>query len=168
MCEKMEMPTPCQKCGEIFDLLDGYDSEKWYPNTTICASCFKKEEKEIEVDEEISELKESLADAEYTIKDCTKRLIELGELSAPSSSTGVPQDSFIKKHLDNIKNKSTYAKIINLLNKQQELCLDNIMKSEFYQKHKLDFPKAEIFPIKYPDELKEWESTGVQVEEKVK
>ena len=32
----MEMPTPCQKCGGWFDLLDGGGSEKWFPNTVIC------------------------------------------------------------------------------------------------------------------------------------
>lgn len=31
-----EMPTPCQKCGKIFELNDGIGSEKWYPLTIIC------------------------------------------------------------------------------------------------------------------------------------
>ena len=43
-----EMPTPCQHCGEIFDLNDGFGSEKWYPNTVICEECYRKEEAEIE------------------------------------------------------------------------------------------------------------------------
>lgn len=77
MCE-MEMPTPCRACGEVFDLLDGYGSDKWYPNTIICKSCFEKEQLEIEKDDEIEELKEQISDAEVTIKDAKQRLAELG------------------------------------------------------------------------------------------
>lgn len=78
MCEEMEMPCPCQKCGEWFDLNDGCRSDKWYPNTVICETCGREEEKEIERDEEIQELKEAINDAEYTIKDSKERLKELG------------------------------------------------------------------------------------------
>lgn len=77
MCE-MEMPTPCQHCGEIFDLNDGYGSEKWYPNTIICDACHDKEQLEIERDEEIEDLKNQISDAEITIKDAKERLTELG------------------------------------------------------------------------------------------
>jgi len=48
---KFEMPTPCQHCGDIFDLNNGRCSDKWYKNTTICESCWKKEQEEIEEDE---------------------------------------------------------------------------------------------------------------------
>lgn len=48
---EMEMPTPCQKCGDMFDLNDGYASNKWYSNTTICSECHAKEQDEIEQDE---------------------------------------------------------------------------------------------------------------------
>ena len=34
--DEMDMPTPCQKCGNLFDLNDGVGSEKWFPNTVIC------------------------------------------------------------------------------------------------------------------------------------
>ena len=71
---EMEMPTPCIHCHEIFDLLDGYGSEKWYRNTTICAKCFDLEEKEIEEDEEIREQKERLENAIYDINDSVKYL----------------------------------------------------------------------------------------------
>lgn len=39
MNNDFEMPTPCQKCGEIFDLNDGVGSELWFPNTVICENC---------------------------------------------------------------------------------------------------------------------------------
>lgn len=78
MIEEMEMPTPCQKCGEWFDLNDGCGSEKWYPNTVICEDCHEQERQEIERDEEIQELTDDISDAEITIKDAKERLIELG------------------------------------------------------------------------------------------
>lgn len=74
----MEMPCPCQHCGGWFDLNDGYGSEKWYPNTVICEDCGKEEEKEIERDDEIEDLKNALSDAEWTVSDCRRRLKELG------------------------------------------------------------------------------------------
>ena len=74
----MEMPTPCQHCNKVFDLTDGYASYKWFPNTVICESCSKEEEKEIENDEEIQELKEKIDDAQDTIKEARRRLAELG------------------------------------------------------------------------------------------
>jgi hypothetical protein len=76
--EEMEMPTPCQKCGKWFDLNDGTGSAKWFPNTVICQKCGDEEEKEIECDEEIEDLKNSIDDAEFTIKEARGRLIELG------------------------------------------------------------------------------------------
>lgn len=77
MCEEMEMPTPCQKCGEIFDLLDGMGSLKWFPNTTICESCGDEESKEIERDEEITEHKERIESAVWDINDAIKQLAAL-------------------------------------------------------------------------------------------
>ncbi len=79
----MEMPTPCQKCGNIFDLNDGTASEKWFPNTVICNGCGANEYSEIEKDEEISDLKISIEDAEITIRDSHKRLKELQEFTSP-------------------------------------------------------------------------------------
>jgi hypothetical protein len=75
---QMEMPTPCQGCGKWFDLTDGGGSEKWYPNTVICPVCCEKEKAEIEVDEEVEDLKIQIEDAEYTLKHARKRLKELG------------------------------------------------------------------------------------------
>jgi hypothetical protein len=74
----MEMPCQCEKCKGWFDLNDGYGSEKWFPNTVICEDCYREEEKEIERDEEIEELKNNLSDAEWTVNDCKRRLKELG------------------------------------------------------------------------------------------
>ena len=76
--DELEMPTPCQKCGDIFDLTDGTGSVKWFPNTVICKKCGDEEEKEIERDEEIEDLKSQIDDANYTIKEARGRLFELG------------------------------------------------------------------------------------------
>ena len=74
---EMEMPTPCQKCGEIFDLNDGISSEKWYIDTVICESCGRIEADEMEKDEEIQDLKAGIEDAVFTIKENHARLKEL-------------------------------------------------------------------------------------------
>ena len=76
--EEFEMPTPCQSCGEIFDLHDGVASQKWFKNTMICEECGDVESSEIERDEEIEELKELIDEAIFTIKDAKQRLSELG------------------------------------------------------------------------------------------
>lgn len=75
--ENMEMPTPCQHCGNWFDLNDGVGSEKWHPNTVICEECADLEEKEMDRDDLIRSLKAELADAEWTVENCRKRLKEL-------------------------------------------------------------------------------------------
>lgn len=75
----MEMPTPCQKCGGWFDLLDGVGSDKWFPGTVICEECGEEESKEVEKDERIEELKNEITDLEWTIEDDKKRLEELKE-----------------------------------------------------------------------------------------
>ena len=76
--DEMEMPTPCQKCGGIFDLNDGHGSVKWFPNTVICQNCGEEEEKEVERDEEIEDLKSQIDEANFTIREARSRLIELG------------------------------------------------------------------------------------------
>ena len=76
--EEMEMPTPCQKCGNWFDLHDGYGSDKWYPNTVICSDCHNDEQLEIERDEEIEELRNQIDEAKETISCSIERLAELG------------------------------------------------------------------------------------------
>lgn len=76
--ECMDMPTPCQHCGGWFDLNDGYGSEKWHKDITICPTCYAEEEKEIELDEEIEVLREEIAEAKYTLKHSRARLLALG------------------------------------------------------------------------------------------
>ena len=89
--EEMDMPCPCQRCGKWFDLNDGVGSEKWYPNTVICEDCGREEEKEIERDEQVEDLKSSLEDAVYTVNECRRELNKLGidvpllELNLPKS-----------------------------------------------------------------------------------
>lgn len=75
----MEMPTPCQKCGKLFDLNDGASSQKWFPGTVICDPCGDIEQEEIERDDEIEDLRERISDAESTLNECNKRLKEMGE-----------------------------------------------------------------------------------------
>ena len=85
----MECPCPCEKCGEWFDLHDGIRSEKWFPDTVICEDCGRREQEEIERDEEISSLKEQIEEAEYTLKSARARLAELegqGANVAPSNA----------------------------------------------------------------------------------
>jgi hypothetical protein len=75
--ENMETPCPCEHCGEWFDLQDGYGSEKWHPNIVICKKCHLEEEAEIENDEEIEGLVESLSEAQWSVKHDTKELAKL-------------------------------------------------------------------------------------------
>lgn len=74
---EMEMPTPCERCNELFDLLDGTRSPR-NPRIVICEGCAGKEQEEVNKEEEIIELQEEIADAEDTIKRNTERLRELG------------------------------------------------------------------------------------------
>lgn len=73
----MEMPCPCQKCGGWFDLHDGVGSDLWFPDTIICEDCANIEHKEIDIEEEIKELKSEIEDAEYTITTGNARMAEL-------------------------------------------------------------------------------------------
>lgn len=67
--EQMEMPTPCQHCGEIFDLNDGYGSEKWHKNVVICEKCYREEEAEIEEDERWEGINIEISNALYHLKE---------------------------------------------------------------------------------------------------
>ena len=73
----MEMPCQCQKCKGWFDLHDGVGSEKWAPGAIICEDCEAIERKEIEIEEEIEELKSEIEDAEYIISSGNARMAEL-------------------------------------------------------------------------------------------
>lgn len=73
----MEMPTSCQNCGKIFDLNNGCGSDKWYPGTVICEQCASIEAWEIQNDEEIENCRNTIADAEWTIKDSTEEMKKL-------------------------------------------------------------------------------------------
>jgi hypothetical protein len=76
--EEMEMPCKCQHCGEWFDLHDGSGSQKWYPSTVICSTCHREEEAELEQDEEVQELRDTIEEAEAALSSARKRLQELG------------------------------------------------------------------------------------------
>ena len=77
----MEMPTPCERCGDLFDLLDGKSSPRnpsFGAGIIICEGCADKEQEEIDREEEIQELKDQVADAEYSLREAKTRLVELG------------------------------------------------------------------------------------------
>lgn len=67
--EEMDMPTPCQHCGELFDLNDGAPSEKWYPNMAICAKCSTQEDDEIEEDERWETINNEISNALYDLEN---------------------------------------------------------------------------------------------------
>lgn len=74
--EELDMPTPCVRCKNVFDLHDGYGSEKWYKQDQIiiCADCYQEEQKEIERDEEIETCLEIISAAEWDLADAKTRL----------------------------------------------------------------------------------------------
>ena len=67
--EEMDMPTPCQHCGELFDLNDGGASSKWYPNTIICKQCSDGEDKEIEEDDRWETINNEISNALYDLEN---------------------------------------------------------------------------------------------------
>lgn len=75
--EEMEMPTPCQHCGEWFDLNDGCGSVSWYPGTVICETCYKVEDKEMELSDDIENCRNAISDAEYMLKEQGEELVKL-------------------------------------------------------------------------------------------
>jgi hypothetical protein len=42
MITEMEMPTPCQKCRELFDLNDGQPSYEWFPGYSNLLRMFRE------------------------------------------------------------------------------------------------------------------------------
>ena len=73
----MEMPTPCESCGQWCELDDMVGSDKWYKDIVICRECSDLEEKEIELDNDIENEQNNLADAEWQIKESTRELERL-------------------------------------------------------------------------------------------
>jgi DNA-directed RNA polymerase subunit RPC12/RpoP len=63
--DEMEMPTPCMKCGKIFELTDGTA----FKNTIYCDSCGTKLNQIEELKDRIKELKESMAYEEKCVSD---------------------------------------------------------------------------------------------------
>lgn len=76
---EMEMPTPCQKCGNIFDLNDGVGSGKWFPNTIICETCGIKEDKIVELESELEAVKLDLENAKWDVTHYGKRVDEINQ-----------------------------------------------------------------------------------------
>jgi hypothetical protein len=89
--EFMEMPCRCD-CGKWFDLNDGYTSER-QKNKVICGACGETEEKEIEREDEIAELKEVLENAEVDIKNAKAALKKLGVESPDPLPTDLKQEA---------------------------------------------------------------------------
>jgi cytochrome c553 len=75
----MEMPVLCD-CGQWMELHDSWRKETpGADNVTICSDCHEAEVAEIERQEEIENLQEQISEAEWTLREARKRLIELGE-----------------------------------------------------------------------------------------
>lgn len=72
-----DMPCQCMVCQGWFDLHDGA-RHPTKDNLVICADCADGIQAQIDTEEEIHELQEIIADAEYTIKHAKERLNELG------------------------------------------------------------------------------------------
>ena len=70
------MPTPCEHCGEWFELNDGCGSEKWHKGIVICETCAQSEQEEIENDEEIEEQVERAENAMFDFNESVKYLKE--------------------------------------------------------------------------------------------
>lgn len=85
------MPTTCYRCNKLFDLIDGHDSVKWFPDFLICEECHCLEEKEIEKDEEIMEIEFSLSDAKLDVVEYSKQLVALGCKVENHPSLTLPQ-----------------------------------------------------------------------------
>lgn len=73
----MEMPCMCQHCNDIFDLHDGQRSDKWYRGSIICETCAHEEDAEIELEEEIEDLKIELEEAKYTVDEATQAIYRI-------------------------------------------------------------------------------------------
>lgn len=78
--DNMEMPCRCD-CGNWLELTDGRASE--HSNKLICGECYEREQEESDREDEILELKNSIGDAQITIKDSKTRLLELNALEEP-------------------------------------------------------------------------------------
>jgi len=74
--EEMEMPTPCQKCDQWFDLNDGVGSEKWFPRTVICPECGEKEQQIIDIENDIEDLQDEIEQAEEDIQIANQTITE--------------------------------------------------------------------------------------------
>lgn len=86
-CYELEMPTPCEECGEVFDLHDGHRHPS--RNIVICAECANRLQQEADREEEIENLKEEIQEAQWTIENARKRLAELG--------AGMTKDEILKE-----------------------------------------------------------------------
>lgn len=68
------------------------------------------------------------------------------------------EKGMIQKHLDKIKELGFYYELVHLLGLQRDECLKSIMNTDFYRKHKDDFPKSYITHAPTPPELENWKN----------
>lgn len=66
------------------------------------------------------------------------------------------EQGMIAKHLQMIKELGFYYELVHLMDLQRKECLQSIMKTEFYMKHKNDFPKSYILAAPMPKEVDNW------------
>lgn len=68
------------------------------------------------------------------------------------------EEGMIQKHLNQIKELGFYYELVHLLDLQRKLCLDSIMKTDFYLKHKNGFLKSYILAAPMPEEIEQWKN----------
>lgn len=66
------------------------------------------------------------------------------------------EEGMIEKHLKKIKQLGFYYELVYLLDLQRKECLASIMKTDFYLRHKNDFPKSYILSAPMPKEVDQW------------
>lgn len=119
---EMDMPTPCESCGDWFDLNDGYGSDKWHPDIVICVKCHGLEVVEIEEDERWEEINIDLSNALH----------------------GLDKEQNINKRLDT-SNKDLILSVSKLLKTEDELIIESY-KSKADKWDKLDEQIAKFYP----------------------
>ncbi|WP_297095561.1 hypothetical protein [uncultured Draconibacterium sp.] len=117
---EMDMPTPCIHCDAIFDLNDGYPSNKWHKNTVICPNCHEEEAAEVEEDERLEDLNIELSNALYNVK-----WEELTQENKNTLRKLIPVDQEMLKNVFPVKAKHKTFGELNLLGMRTECPSNN-------------------------------------------
>ena len=125
----MEAPSKCIVCNNWFDLDDGKRSKKWYVEDSliICDDCHEIEKKEIEIDDEIEDLKNIISDNEYDIANIPSILEELQEKLANEKDEGEKEN--LKEEINDFQQKLENSKE-EIINNREKLA-DLLYKIKF-------------------------------------